>query len=231
MASLWKHPESKYWVACFTDAHGKQRKRSTKETSRKEAMKIAWAYEEAARKHRTSAQVRSVLLDLHRELTGEALGSVAVRDFAASWLKTKEAESSAASVSFYGTVCRAFLKFLGPVAEKPIIEISDQHVRGFWLKTAETRHQNTAAHYVKCLRMLFKDAIRQRLILENPAADVGKGRGRTQKSKPTIRRPFTLPELERVLSVADPEWKSLVIFGYYTGQRLGDLARLTWEKY
>jgi len=32
-----------------------------------------------------------------------------------------------------------------------------------------------------------------------------------------------------LLSVADPEWKSLVLFGLYTGQRLGDLARLTWS--
>jgi integrase len=42
------------------------------------------------------------------------------------------------------------------------------------------------------------------------------------------RRPFSIPELRAVLEVADPEWQSLIKFGLYTGQRLGDLALLTW---
>jgi integrase len=32
-----------------------------------------------------------------------------------------------------------------------------------------------------------------------------------------------------VLSVADLEWQSLIRFGFYTGQRLGDLAALHWS--
>jgi integrase len=32
-----------------------------------------------------------------------------------------------------------------------------------------------------------------------------------------------------VLSVADSEWQSLIRFGFYTGQRLGDLATLRWS--
>jgi integrase len=43
------------------------------------------------------------------------------------------------------------------------------------------------------------------------------------------RRPFTIPEIQAVLSVADPEWQSLIKFGFYTGQRLGDLAALRWH--
>jgi integrase len=43
------------------------------------------------------------------------------------------------------------------------------------------------------------------------------------------RRPFTLAEIQAVLSVADPEWQSLIRFGSYTGQRLGDLAALRWS--
>ncbi len=41
------------------------------------------------------------------------------------------------------------------------------------------------------------------------------------------RRPFAIHELKAVLSVADDEWRSMIIFGLYTGQRLGDLAALT----
>jgi integrase len=44
----------------------------------------------------------------------------------------------------------------------------------------------------------------------------------------TRRRGFTIPEIRSVIKVANDEWRSLIFFGLYTGQRLGDLARLTW---
>ena len=32
MSSVWKHPKSQFWTACFTDDNGRQLKRSTKLT-------------------------------------------------------------------------------------------------------------------------------------------------------------------------------------------------------
>jgi len=43
------------------------------------------------------------------------------------------------------------------------------------------------------------------------------------------KRPFTLAELQAILAVANPEWRSLILFGLYTGQRLGDLVSLSWN--
>lgn len=45
------------------------------------------------------------------------------------------------------------------------------------------------------------------------------------------RRPFTLSEIKRVLKACgdDQEWRGLVLFGLYLGQRLGDLSKLTWR--
>jgi integrase len=44
------------------------------------------------------------------------------------------------------------------------------------------------------------------------------------------RRPFTAAELRRVLQACgDTEWRGMVLFGIYTGARLGDIARLTWR--
>jgi hypothetical protein len=39
-------------------------------------------------------------------------------------------------------------------------------------------------------------------------------------------REFKRPELNALLAAADGEWKRAVLFGVYTGQRLGDLAPL-----
>jgi integrase len=79
--------------------------------------------------------------------------------------------------------------------------------------------------YVKVLRMFFRAAHRDGYLLENPAAYLEIVRNRSNER----RRPFTVEEIRSVLSIADPEWQSLIRLGLYTGQRLADLAALTWS--
>jgi integrase len=79
---------------------------------------------------------------------------------------------------------------------------------------------------VKVLRVCFGEAERQGLIASNPAKKV-KTLELTSESK---RRAFTLAEIKRILAACNnAEWRGLVLFGLYLGQRLGDLARLTWR--
>jgi integrase len=79
-------------------------------------------------------------------------------------------------------------------------------------------------HGVKFLRMVFRAAREDATIADNPAEFVRVVKAVGQRNS---RRPFTLPELRALLSVADEEWKSMILFGLYSGQRLGDVARLT----
>ena len=120
MASVWKHPNSPFWTACFTDLDGKRKKRSTKETNRRKAEKLAEQYEEAARKRRTFSQVRTVLQDLHREITGEELKSVTVREHVKNWLAEKKDETKPATMHFYDASSTKFLDFLGERADQEI---------------------------------------------------------------------------------------------------------------
>jgi integrase len=90
---------------------------------------------------------------------------------------------------------------------------------------AKTLSAKSANHNLKVIRMLFKAAQRDELLIQNPAEFVNTLRQRSTSDK----RPFTLAEIQAVLSVADPEWQSLIRFGFYTGQRLGDLAVLRWS--
>jgi integrase len=73
--------------------------------------------------------------------------------------------------------------------------------------------------------MLFRTARRDGYILDNPAEFVDSVR----EDRKNLRRPFTVPEIRRILEVVNGEWKSLILFGLYTGQRLGDIARLTCD--
>lgn len=81
MASVWRHPKSQFWTACFTDKDGHRRKRSTKETNRRKAEVIAASFEKASRKKRTFSQLREVLHELHAEMTGEELRTTTVRAY------------------------------------------------------------------------------------------------------------------------------------------------------
>jgi integrase len=64
------------------------------------------------------------------------------------------------------------------------------------------------------------------LLSDNPAEHV---EAIKKEKGGTTRRDFAVPEIEALLAVCDPEWKSMILFGLYTGQRLGDLARLQWS--
>jgi integrase len=51
----------------------------------------------------------------------------------------------------------------------------------------------------------------------------------SSRNKASVRRAFTIEELKSVIGQCNDEWRSLVFFGLYTGQRLGDLAALKWS--
>src|ERR1700730_17110934 len=63
-------------------------------------------------------------------------------------------------------------------------------------------------------------------ISEDPAGTV---KGVQKAAAAAKKRAFTLDELRAVLDAADPEWKSMILFGLYTGQRLADIATMRWS--
>lgn len=224
MAFLWKHPQSKYFIARFFDLSGKRRNRSTRSTNRKEAQRIADAYEEAAQKRRTARQVRDVIASLHKEITGDTLPSHSLREFAESWLTRKMPEVAPGTMVFYRGAVSKFTTFLGEKADAELVEITSDDVVNFRNHEAQTLAPKTVNHELKCLRMLFRAARRDKAITDDPCEFVSV----TKKAASARRRPFTISELQAVVSVAGDEWRSMILFGLYTGQRLGDLAMLTW---
>src|SRR5260370_4441997 len=83
----------------------------------------------------------------------------------------------------------------------------------------------TENHDLKALKMLFKSA-RGDNVVADPTEFVETVR-RERAAK--IKRPFTLPELRSALDLASDEWRSMILFGLYSGQRLGDIATLRWN--
>lgn len=225
MASLRRLPNSRYLIACYTDATGKQRQRSTKETDRTKALRIAVQYEEAYRKLNTESQARRVLADIYEEIHGHSLDCSSVADYFKAWVNRKRLETDPSTARRYEQVVSRFSKHLGERASRDLSTISRADVEAFRQGIADTISAGSANVHLKILRIVFGDAWRDNVIHDNPAAKVKTVKAVASGEK---RRPFTLPELRQILAHCDNEWKGIVLTGLYTAQRLGDVATLKW---
>jgi integrase len=225
MACIWKHPQSRYWFARFLDKDGRYRNASTKSTDRKTALKLAEEFETVAKARRTATQCRRVISRLHAEITGEVLPSSSVRAFVKNWLNEK-AGTAKATQDFYSSSTARFLAHLGPLAEDELSMISKEHLVAFRNALMARLSPKATNHYLKVVKMLFRAAKRDGYLVDDPSefVETVKDKGHDRKR----RRPFTLDQIRAVLAVADEEWRSMILCGLYTGQRIGDIARLTW---
>lgn len=226
VAYLRRKSTSPYWFACFPSPDGTRwLQRSTKTTDKAQATRFALEWERASKRGITEGQARRVLSDIHELIHDEPLSSASVKEYADSWLARKKVETKPGSFPTYSDAAREFLKFLRTKAASPLAFITPQVVTQFRDSVAAKSSAASANKKLKVLRGMFTAAWREGFISENPAAKV-----ETLHHVAAVRRPFTLDELKRLLAVADTEWRGLILAGLYTGQRLGDLARLTWAQ-
>ena len=173
----------------------------------------------------TETQVRRVLSDLHRMNSGGNISSATVRSYLEQWVKAKIGSISQATKAAYESLARDFCGFLGDRADMQMLYVSKADVAAFRDHFASTHAPTTANNRLKILRVAFQQAWRDGFIDDNPAAKVPVLKAHSEGAS---RRAFTLQELKRLIEAANGEWKGVILFGIYTGQRLGDIVRLQW---
>ena len=229
MASVWKHPQSKYWVACFTDHEGKRRKKSTKSTNKREAQKMADLLEDGYRRKKTETQIRSAVNELFEDLHESRFQASTVKEFCEMFVQSKKAEASPATIIKYNDVVKAFAEQIGEERyNSPLHVISWKDIQRYRDTIAEEgKAPGTINSKLKCLKAIFAHAYKVGELNADPGINVS-----TVKNKKTGngRRPFTIAELKKVYDYADEEWRGMILMGLYTGQRLGDIARLKWSQ-
>ena len=229
MSSLRKHPKSKFWFAIFWLPDGRKTTRSTKSTDRREAQRIADKYEDAsqlaANGRLSESQARKVISDILQIQSGQGIASSITTDYVAGWLKRKELETATGTFERYAYVAKAFLESLGAKAKRELPQITIGEIVSFRDSLAKSRSIGSTNLSLKVVRIIFADAVRDGLVSETVATKVSILNDRKEKLE---RRPFTLEELARILDVATIEWQGIILFGFYAGQKLGDLAGLTW---
>jgi integrase len=228
MASLRKKDRSPFWFACYTLPDGRRTQRSTGTTERRKALALAVKYEQAADAAAagrfTEAAARRVIADIYALANAEAMPNSTCRSFFKVWLDRKSLEADGNTHERYTGVVNKFLNHIGRKADADIKKITPTDVAGFRDAAVQRLAVGTANLMLKVLRSAFGVAQREGLTDDNPAERVAILKKRQMDSE---RRPFTLPELKRMMNVADYEWRGMILFGLYTGQRLGDIAELT----
>jgi integrase len=240
MASLWKHPKSQFWTACFTTGDGAQKKRSTgvrisplagdnrkPADLKREALRVAQEYESAARTTRALSQTRDVIADLHERLTGQAIPQRTARQAAEAWLAAKLPEVTDSTKVFYTNSIAKWLQWLGAAADADVNRITRDLVTRYRNELASRLSVASVNHDLGVVKSYLKHCRREGWLHDNPAEFVDKLKRRHDSA--LQRRPFTRDELRAVIDVCPPEWRSMVLFGVYTGQRLGDLRRMKWD--
>ena len=231
MASLWKHPNSKFWTACYTDKDGKQVKRSTKQTKRAKALAIALELERVEQQARrgtvSTLQIQKVFNDLVEKTTGDTILTPSVEKYLKDWLTNIEAKNSSATAERYGHTVDLFLEYLKDRANLPITAITAAHIEGFlsW-RLNQNVAPKTAIVDIKTLNVVFHRAERYAVILKNPVTAV-----ELPKAVSSEREIFTDDDVKKLLDTAGykSEWFTLILMGIFTGARLGDCARMKWD--
>jgi integrase len=225
MATVIRRRGSRIWTAFFRDVEGRQHCVSTKETDKRVAIAIANEWEKAAWRKRSMRQTQKVIDRLHELQSGEPIVRLSLREFAAAWLRNKKPETAASTLRFYNSSVSRLLAFLKARADLPPTEITREDLLAYRNALAGRVTPKTVNHDLNVAKMLFRTARRDSVIADDPAEfiDVVK-----DESEDAVRRPFTVEELRALVREADEEWQSMILFGLYTGQRLGDVAKLTW---
>src|SRR6187402_698354 len=227
MASIHRHPKSPYWRASFRQ-NGKWIMRSTGESDEAKAQRIADGWQQAADAVLSSPhQARQVLREILAAALGEDRGTLTTRKYVEKWLGKLKPTIAPNSYEFYRSTTSCFLQAMGKAADDDIANITEEHLTEWRNKEAARVTAKTVNHRIKAMRRVFKDAEKDGYVIKNPMPDLARVKP-TPEQRVKIRRPFTFDELLRLDAAMDDQWKVVLWMGYFTGQRLGDIARFRW---
>ena len=228
MASCHRQSGSKNWIAHYTDGAGKRRVKSTfilgTAKTKRLAQQIADGFEQAYRNRNALRHIRKTFSSIAEELNVD-FNVPSVSEYLADWLATYGPRLAPSSRTKYASVFASFAAYLEEKSTGRYVDgLTVQIVRDYRDALLARVSAATVNNTFSILAGAFSKATAAGLIIGNPFEELGGVRGGDEGE----RRPFTLDELKLVLAACGAEWRSMVIFGLYTTQRLSDIARLTW---
>jgi integrase len=208
---------------------GQRRFKSTKQRSRKEALKVCLGWEKAVdaagRGELSQSQARKILDEILENIGEGPIRRKTVSEFFSKWLEGKQLAKKQTTGKRYKKTVDEFLASLGDRANKSIASITPADIECFRdTRTRQGVSASTVKLDLKLIRSVFNTARRQALIVHNPAEAIDLPLAKSQE-----RWVFTPADMRALLNVAPKDWKTAILLGYYAGPRLGDVVSLTWD--
>jgi len=256
MASVHKQTGKPNWFCAYYDPEGFRRFRSTETEDKRIAKTICVTIDHASdltRKNRLSnekamkmireasagieethgklageraAKVLQSTLEGFVKLSGGELTAYSIKGWLTAWLNGRTDLSMDSKKRYQGAIDDV-VKFLGARANKPLATLQDRQIEEFKSWLANRVALSTVNLALKVCKAAFNAAVVKRQLEFNPAKHVAFMDD--QKPDDECRRKFTDDEICKLLKVASSEWRTMILLGYYTGQRLRDCSNLTWE--
>jgi integrase len=127
----------------------------------------------------------------------------------------------------YQAAMKSLKSFFGD--DKLLTDVTPGDAQDFrrWLLTEKSFSPATAGRQCGRAREFFRDAIRRKLVTENPFAEVD----RSMKSDPDRQQYVPRDVIERVIAAApDAEWRLLIAMSRYLGVRVpSEPFSMTWD--
>jgi integrase len=214
-----------YWIAAYTDQFGRRRKRSTKKTSEKEAQKVLNGWLKAIELKKDNRLTETRAREIIGEICGQRIYMPTVEKYLSDWLEEEKPTVSENSYTKKNQAVRLFLESLGDRKLLSLEAITKTDIVKFRDRLSDGGRRAVTVNQLvrKIIAQPFRAAQKEGLIRIDPVAGLKAVRGDHVE-----KHIFTAQQVQRLINVAKDDWKGMVIAGFYTGARLGDVANLTW---
>ena len=146
-------------------------------------------------------------------------------EFLQAWLAESEIETTGATIAKYRQVVAEFTAAVNADSlPMRVDDVTPEQVTQFLADKAARSSRETAQGFRKILRSIFLKAQDLGHVTRNPVPKASRRRGAAIDE--ARKRPFTLQEIRDLTTRATPFWRFMIVAGFFTGQRMGDLVTL-----
>jgi integrase len=173
----------------------------------------------------TEQQAKKIIGEILERTTGQPLRNYIAREWLDHWLEMKEKVRAGKTMDRYRQVIRDFIQSLGNRASLALSHVTSKDVLSYRDSiTAAGKTARTGNLSIKVVSAAFNAAVRQHIIESNPATAL-----ESLPVKSEEKGTFTREQVSKLVRVADGDWRNGILFGYYTGARLSDVANMRWN--
>jgi integrase len=161
-------------------------------------------------------------------LTGKPLFRLSLKKAAEDWLSECQGSTAAATALKYRDLADDFLEFLNATEHAPRLQdVTTAEILTFLTEKRKTKRAATVNQHRKILSSFFIRALKLGFLKSNPVLPIKSFKESREERQ--HRRAFSILELKLIYDKAPSLfWRYMVLGGFYSGLRLGDLVTLSW---